>query len=138
MNKDIDSIRSIDTLEQQCVVNKCMLKSPRLEDHMKTIGIDKLLCNRSSFEYKCLNNIIYIYKHAGECDYQQNLKDILNDAMVFTPEEITDDNPIRPMTKARFKKPSAWKSLCLFTNTFYIKNKTEKRCIGAAESKRRP
>ena len=57
MNKAIDSILSIDTFEQQCVVIKGMLKSPRLEDHMHTIGIDQSLSNKPSFEHKCLNNI---------------------------------------------------------------------------------
>ena len=57
MNKAIDYILSIDTFEQQCVVLKGMLQSPRLQDHMKTIGIDQSLSNRYSFENKCLNNI---------------------------------------------------------------------------------
>ena len=63
-----------------------MLQSPRLEDHMKTIAIDKSLCNRYSFEQKFLNNIKYIYQHAGKWDDQQNLKDILDADMVFSPE----------------------------------------------------
>ena len=41
LNKAIDSILSIDTFEQKRVVIKCMLQSSRLEDHMKTIGIDQ-------------------------------------------------------------------------------------------------
>ena len=41
MNKAIDFILYIETFEQQCVVCKGMLQSPRLEDHMKTIGIDQ-------------------------------------------------------------------------------------------------
>ena len=41
LNKAINSILSIDKFEQQCVVIKCMLQSSRLEDHMKTIGIDQ-------------------------------------------------------------------------------------------------
>ena len=57
LNKAIDYILSIDTFEQQCVVIKCMLQSPRLQDHMKTIGIYQSLSNRSSFEHKYLNNI---------------------------------------------------------------------------------
>ena len=71
MNKAIDSIVSIDKFEQQCVVIKGFLQSPRLEDHMKTIGVDQSLCDRSCFEHKCLNNIIYIYQHAGKCDNQK-------------------------------------------------------------------
>ena len=41
MNKAIYYILSIKTFEQQYVVIKCMLQSPRIGDHMKTIGIDQ-------------------------------------------------------------------------------------------------
>ena len=41
MNKAIEYILSIDTFGQQCVMIKGMLQSPRLEYHMKTIGIDQ-------------------------------------------------------------------------------------------------
>ena len=57
--------------------------------------------------------------------------------MVYTPEGVTDDSPNIPMTSPPVKKPSARKSLCLFTNTLNIKQKAEKRHIGAAKSKRR-
>ena len=40
-NKVIYAILSIDTFEKQCVVIKCIFQSSRLEDHMKTIGIDR-------------------------------------------------------------------------------------------------
>ena len=60
-NKAIDSILSIDTFEQQCVVIKHILQSSRLEDHMKTIGIDQSSFTRSSFEHICMNNIKKIY-----------------------------------------------------------------------------
>ena len=89
-NKAIDSILSIDTFEQHCFVIKGMLQSPLLKEHMNTIAIDQSLCNRSSFEHKFLNNIKKMYQHVGKCDDQQNLKDILDAAMVSTPEEITD------------------------------------------------
>ena len=56
MNKAIDFILSIDKFEQQCVVIKGMLKLPRLEDHMKTIGIYQSLFNRSYFEHKYFND----------------------------------------------------------------------------------
>ena len=68
LNKAIDSTLYIDTFEQQCVVIKCMLKSSRLEDHMKTIGIDQSSFTKSTFEHKCMNNIKNIYQHAGKCD----------------------------------------------------------------------
>ena len=62
-----------------------MLQSSCLEYHMETIGIDQSLLTRSSFEHKCMNNINKIYQHAGKCDDQQNLKDVLYAAMVSNP-----------------------------------------------------
>ena len=59
-----------------------MLQSPRLEDNMSTTGIDQSLCNRSYFEHKCLNNIKKIYQNVGNWDDQQNLKYIIDAAMV--------------------------------------------------------
>ena len=85
MNKAIYSILYIDTFEQLCVLIKCMLQSSRLEDHMRTIGIDQSLCNQSYFEHKCMNNIKKIYQHAGKYGDQQKLKDILDADMVSTP-----------------------------------------------------
>ena len=72
-----------------------------------------------------MNNIKKIYKHAGNCDYQKNLKVVHDAAMVSTIEEVTDVSPSLRITPTTAKKKSAIKSLCLFTNIFYIKNKTE-------------
>ena len=83
------------------------------------------------------NNIKRIYQHAGKCDDQQNIKDILDDDMVFTPEEITDESQSVPMKSTPVKKPSASKSLCLFTNIFDVKKKTAKHRVVVAKSKRR-
>ena len=83
------------------------------------------------------NNIKNIYQHAGECDDQQNLKDILYISMVSTPEYAKDESPSFPMTSTQAKKLSARKSLCLLTNIFDVKNKTAKRRVGATKSKRR-
>ena len=84
-----------------------------------------------------MNNIKYIYQHAGKCDDQQNLKNILDATMVSTPEVVTYDSPNVPMTSTPVKKPSARKSLCLFTNILYVKQETSTRRIVAAISKRR-
>ena len=89
-----------------------------------------------SFEHKCFNNTKKIYQHAGKCNDQQNLKDILDSAMVSTLEGVTDESPNFPMTSTPVFL-SASKSLCLFTNIFDVKNKTTKHRIEAAESKRR-
>ena len=78
---------------------------------MKTIGIDQSLCTRSYFEHKCMINIKKIFQNAGKCDDQQNLKDIIDAAMVPTAEEITNDSPSLPMNQTTVKKPSARKSL---------------------------
>ena len=69
LNKDIDSILYIVTPEKYVVI-KCMLQLLRLENNIKTIGIDQSIRNRSYFEHKCLNNIKNIYQHAGKCDDQ--------------------------------------------------------------------
>ena len=114
-----------------------MLQSSRLEDHMKTIGIYQSLFTKYSFEHRCMNNIKKIYRHAGKCDYQQFLKDIIDAAMVSTPEGFTDNSPNAPMKSTPVKKPIARKSLFLFTNRLNVKPKTSKRGIGAAKSKRR-
>ena len=58
MTKVIDSILYIDTFEQQFVVLKIMLQSPRLEYHVRTIGIDQSFSNNSLFEHKCLEKSI--------------------------------------------------------------------------------
>ena len=39
-------------IEQQCVVLKGMLQSPRLKDHANNIGIDQSLSNNALFEHK--------------------------------------------------------------------------------------
>ena len=63
-------------------------------------------------------NIKKIYQHGGKCDDQQNLKDTIDAAMVYTPERGTDNSTNVPMESTPVKKPSASKSLCLFTNIF--------------------
>ena len=86
-----------------------MLQSPCIEDHMNNIVIDQSLCNRSYFEHKLLNNIRKIYQHADNCDDQQNLKDILDANMVYTPEGFTDDSHILLMTQTKVLKTSVKK-----------------------------
>ena len=74
---------------------------------------------------------------ADKCGDQQNLKDYIYAYMVSTPEEVIDDSPHVPMISTTVKKPSASKSLCLFTKILYVKPKTAKRRIVAAKSKHR-
>ena len=93
---------------------------------MKTIGIDQSSFTISSFEHRCMNNIKNIYQHTGKCDDQQNLKDILEAYLLSTPEGIVDNSPNVHMTSSPVNKPSARKSLCLFTNILDNKPKTAK------------
>ena len=57
MTKVIDSVLSIDTFEQICVVLKGMLQPLRLKYHVQTIGIEQSLSNNIMYEQKCLENI---------------------------------------------------------------------------------
>ena len=84
-----------------------------------------------------MNNIKKMYQNAGKCDDQQNLKDIIDTSILSTPEGFTDNNPNVHMTSPPFKKPSARKSLCLFTDILNVKPKTAKRCFVAAKSRRK-
>ena len=101
---------------------------------MKTIGIERSSFNMSNFEHRCINNIKKIYQHAGKYDDQQKIKDILEAALIYTPEGLTDNSPNVHMPSTPVKKPSAMKSLCLFTNILDVKHKIEKRCFVAAKS----
>ena len=78
-----------------------------------------------------------IYQHVGKFDDQQNLKDIIDAVLVSNLEGVTYNSPNVPMASTPVKKPSARKSLCLFTNILYAKKKTEKLCSVAEKSKRR-
>ena len=74
MTRVIDSILSNDKFEQQCVVLKFMLQSPRLQDHIQTIGVEQSLSNNTIYKHKCFENIEKLYKQSGKCDNQQQLK----------------------------------------------------------------
>ena len=50
-----------------------------------------------------MNNIKKIYQRAGKCDEQQKLKDILDAAMVSTPERVTDTSTNVTMTSTPVK-----------------------------------
>ena len=102
---------------------------------MKTIGIDQSSYTRYSFEHRCMNNIKKIYQHAGKCDDQQNLKDVLEAAILSSPEGFTENSPNMPMPPTPVKKPSASRSLCLFTKILAVKPTTAKRRFVAAKSR---
>ena len=57
--------------------------------------------------------------------------------MVSIPEVFTDDSTIYPMTPTPVKKPSARKSLCIFTNILDMRKKNSARRVGATKYKRK-
>ena len=118
VTKVIDYVLSIDTFEQKCVVLKGMLQSPQQKYHVQTIGIDQSLIKNDIYEHKCLENINKLYKQAVKRDNQKQLKDIFEAAVVSTTEGFTKNSPISPITSTPVKKPSARKSLCMFTNIY--------------------
>ena len=136
ITKVIDYVFYIDTFEPKCAVIKGMLQSLGLKYHVQTIGFYQSLINNALYEHKCLENIKKLYKQAGNFDDQQKFKDILGGAMVSTPEGLTNDSPISPMTSTLVKKPYAQKSLCLFTNILDVK-KTATCKVGAAKYERK-
>ena len=77
-----------------------------------------------------------IYKQAGKYEDQQKFKDILEAAMVSSPEGFTDDIPISPMISTLLKKSRAKKSLYLFTYILDLKH-ISTRWVGATKSKRK-
>ena len=84
-----------------------------------------------------MNNIKKIYQHAIKCDDQQNLKDILEAALLSTPEGFTDNSPNVHMISTPVKKSNARKSLCLFTNILDVQPKTAKHRFIAEKSRRK-
>ena len=75
----------------------------------------------------------------NHCVYSQiywllNLKYIIDAVILSNLKGVTDNNPNVHMTSTHVKKPSARKSLCLFTNILDVQPKTAKRRFVAEES----
>ena len=105
---------------------------------MKNIGIDQSSFTRSSFEHRFMNKIKKIYQHASKCDDKQNLNDIIDAAILSNTQGVTYESHNVPMTSTSVKKPSARKSLCLFTNILYVKPKIAIRRIVNANQNAKP
>ena len=54
--------------------------------------------------------------------------------MFSNPEVFANYNTISPMTSTPVNKTRARKSLCLFTNILYVKNKTATRQVRSSKS----
>ena len=105
-----------------------MLQSSCLEDHMKNIGIEQSSLTRSSFEHRCVNNIKKIYQHAGKCYDQQNLKDIIEAAILSTPERFTDNITNVHMTSSPSKK-LVLGNHCVYSQKYWMLNLQKKNFV---------
>ena len=88
-------------------------------------------------EHRCLENIKKLYKSSVKCDDQNNYKEIIEVAMVYTPEGFTENSPISPSQYVTVKNPSAIKSLRQFLDTLEVKPKTYAHIFCGAKSKRK-
>ena len=57
--------------------------------------------------------------------------------MVYTPKGFTNNITIYPRTSSPVNKPSARKSLCMFTNVLDVNNKNSYRWVEAAKYMRK-
>ena len=74
-----------------------------------------------------------IFQHTGKFDDRQNLKDILDFAMMSTPEEIIDDNTIFPMTKTTVKKVLV--NHCVYSPTYLMLKRKQKNIVLELQNK---
>ena len=95
---------------------------------MTTIGTEQSLFKRSSFEYKCLSNIKKIYQHAGKCDHQQNLKDVLYADMLSNAEGVIDDSSNVPMTSTSVKN-QVLLNHCDYSPTYWMLNQKNQNVV---------
>ena len=68
-----------------------------------------------------MNNIKKIYQHAGKCNDQQNLKDIIDAAILYTPEGVTDNSPNVHMTSTPVKK-QVLGNHCVYSQPYWMFN----------------
>ena len=78
-----------------------------MKQHIVTIGVYLSLSNSVFYEHRCLENIKKLYEYDGKCEDQQQYRDIIEAAMVSTPEGFTDYSPISPSQYMTVKKSSA-------------------------------
>ena len=69
--------------------------------------------------FKFINKL---YKHSSKCDDQQQFKDIVEAAMVSTPEGFNDNSHRYPMTPTPVKTQSA-ENHCVFSLTYQMQKK---------------
>ena len=102
---------------------------------MVTIVVDQYLSNIEMYEQICLENIKKLYKSALKSDAQHQYKEIVESAMVSTPEEFTENSPMSSSQSVTMKKTSTIKSLRQFFYILEFKPNTDVRRFCAPKSK---
>ena len=87
------------------------------------------------YKHIYLLNINNLYKTAVKCDDHQQYKEIIEAAMVSTPEVFINNSPISYIQYVTVKKPSAIKPLHKFLEALDVKHKTFVHRLGDAKSK---
>ena len=75
-----------------------------------------------------MNNIKKIYQHAGKCDDQQKLKDIIDTAILSTPEGITDNIPSVHLTSSPVKN-QVLGNHCVYSQTYWMLNQKQPNVV---------
>ena len=75
-----------------------------------------------------MNNIKNIYQHAGKCDDQQNLKDIIEAALLSTLEVFIYNSPNVHMTSTPVNKPRF--SVLGLTSNMFVNNHSDFLALG--------
>ena len=75
-----------------------------------------------------MNNIKNIYQRAGKCDGQQNLKGVLEAAMVSTSEGVTYDSPNVTMTSEPVKN-QVLGNCCVYSPTYFMLKRKQQHFV---------
>ena len=91
LNGVVYLILVIELFQQQCVILKGMFQSDWIKQHVIIIGIDPLLSNSAMCKHLCLENIKKLYTSSGKFDDQHHYKNIIESALVSTPERFNNN-----------------------------------------------
>ena len=75
-----------------------------------------------------MNNIKNIYQHAGKCDDKKNLKNILEAALLSTPEGLIDNSPNVHMPSTPVKN-QVLGNHCVYSQTYWMLNLKQQNVV---------
>ena len=89
--------------------------------NMCTIRVNESLSNSTLHEHKCQGIIKRLYKSTGKRDDKQGYENILEAAVVYNPEQFTDNSPLSSDKYDPAKNLSVRKSFRQFSDVLDIK-----------------